>query len=138
MKNPSEAQACQPLVPITLKDKFKPHALRDCNFDSFAQPCLVCRIRCSIVVSISACHAEGPGSIPGGGVKKPSLHCRQECQSTGTLTGQCPWRLAAWGEERRGSDGSRKGMAICSRDRRTALLAWGQLSQFAMMLMTKG
>ena len=26
-----------------------------------------CRIRCSIVVSISACHAEDPGSIPGGG-----------------------------------------------------------------------
>ena len=25
-------------------------------------------IRCSIVVSISACHAEDPGSIPGGGV----------------------------------------------------------------------
>ena len=25
-------------------------------------------IRCSIVVSISACHAENPGSIPGGGV----------------------------------------------------------------------
>ena len=25
------------------------------------------RIRCSIVVSISACHAEDPGSIPGGG-----------------------------------------------------------------------
>ena len=27
-----------------------------------------CMIRCSIVVSISACHAEDPGSIPGGGV----------------------------------------------------------------------
>ena len=27
-----------------------------------------CKIRCSIVVSISACHAEDPGSIPGGGV----------------------------------------------------------------------
>ena len=27
-----------------------------------------CQIRCSIVVSISACHAEDPGSIPGGGV----------------------------------------------------------------------
>ena len=26
------------------------------------------KIRCSIVVSISACHAEDPGSIPGGGV----------------------------------------------------------------------
>ena len=26
------------------------------------------QIRCSIVVSISACHAEDPGSIPGGGV----------------------------------------------------------------------
>ena len=26
------------------------------------------QIRCSIVVSISACHAEGPGSIPGRGV----------------------------------------------------------------------
>ena len=25
-------------------------------------------IRCSIVVSISACHAEDPGSIPGGGI----------------------------------------------------------------------
>ena len=25
-------------------------------------------VRCSIVVSISACHAEDPGSIPGGGV----------------------------------------------------------------------
>ena len=25
------------------------------------------QIRCSIVVSISACHAEDPGSIPGGG-----------------------------------------------------------------------
>ena len=30
------------------------------------------QIRCSIVVSISACHAEDPGSIPGGGVC-PSL-----------------------------------------------------------------
>ena len=29
--------------------------------------CLSCKIRCSIVVSISACHAEDPGSIPGGG-----------------------------------------------------------------------
>ncbi len=29
------------------------------------------QIRCSIVVSISACHAEDPGSIPGGGVFKP-------------------------------------------------------------------
>ena len=29
---------------------------------------LKCQIRCSIVVSISACHAEDPGSIPGGGV----------------------------------------------------------------------
>ena len=29
------------------------------------------RIRCSIVVSISACHAEDPGSIPGGGVVSP-------------------------------------------------------------------
>ena len=29
---------------------------------------LECMIRCSIVVSISACHAEDPGSIPGGGV----------------------------------------------------------------------
>ena len=28
------------------------------------------QIRCSIVVSISACHAEDPGSIPEGGVKK--------------------------------------------------------------------
>ena len=26
------------------------------------------QIRCSIVVSICACHAEDPGSIPGGGV----------------------------------------------------------------------
>ena len=26
-----------------------------------------CRIRCSVVVSVSARHAEGPGSIPGGG-----------------------------------------------------------------------
>ena len=26
------------------------------------------QIRCSIVVSISACHAEDPGSVPGGGV----------------------------------------------------------------------
>ena len=26
------------------------------------------QFRCSIVVSISACHAEDPGSIPGGGV----------------------------------------------------------------------
>ena len=25
------------------------------------------QFRCSIVVSISACHAEDPGSIPGGG-----------------------------------------------------------------------
>ena len=25
-------------------------------------------VRCSMVVSISACHAEDPGSIPGGGV----------------------------------------------------------------------
>ena len=29
-------------------------------------------IRCSIVVSISACHAEDPGSIPGGGALFPS------------------------------------------------------------------
>ena len=26
------------------------------------------QIRCSIVVSISACHTEDPGSIPGGGI----------------------------------------------------------------------
>ena len=31
-------------------------------------PNLKYQIRCSIVVSISACHAEDPGSIPGGGV----------------------------------------------------------------------
>ena len=30
-------------------------------------------IRCSIVVSISACHAQDPGSIPGGGVLFPSM-----------------------------------------------------------------
>ena len=28
-------------------------------------------VRCSIVVSISACHAEDPGSLPGGGVLRP-------------------------------------------------------------------
>ena len=26
------------------------------------------QIRCGVVVNISACHAEDPGSIPGGGV----------------------------------------------------------------------
>ena len=31
-------------------------------------PLTSCILRCSIVVSISACHAEDPGSIPGGGV----------------------------------------------------------------------
>ena len=30
-----------------------------------------CQIRDSIVVSISACHAEDPGSIPGRGVMPP-------------------------------------------------------------------
>ena len=33
-------------------------------------------VRCSIVVSISACHAEDPGSIPGGGV---SFHVLASC-----------------------------------------------------------
>ena len=33
------------------------------------------KIRCSIVVSISACHAEDPGSIPGRGVcRYPLMH----------------------------------------------------------------
>ena len=32
------------------------------------------QIRCSIVVSISACHAEDPGSIPGGGVLPFGIH----------------------------------------------------------------
>ena len=32
------------------------------------------QIRCSIVVSISACHAEDPGSIPGGGVLTFGIH----------------------------------------------------------------
>lgn len=33
------------------------------------------QIRCSIVVSTSACHAEDPGSIPGGGVCFGVLLC---------------------------------------------------------------
>ena len=31
------------------------------------------QFRCSIVVSISACHAEDPGSIPGGGAFRQDL-----------------------------------------------------------------
>jgi hypothetical protein len=38
------------------------------EFTSVAALSLSTQIRCSIVVSISACHAEDPGSIPGGGV----------------------------------------------------------------------
>ena len=34
------------------------------------------QIRCSIVVSISACHAEDPGSIPGGGVLSFGIHAQ--------------------------------------------------------------
>ncbi len=35
--------------------------------------------RCSIVVSISACHAEDPGSIPGGGAMlRGSLNVKAE------------------------------------------------------------
>ena len=35
---------------------------------TFASTSSDASVRCSIVVSISACHAEDPGSIPGGGV----------------------------------------------------------------------
>ena len=36
--------------------------------DAFSMMTLLqSQVRCSIVVSISACHAEDPGSIPGGG-----------------------------------------------------------------------
>ena len=34
------------------------------------------QIRCSIVVSISACHAEDPSSIPGGGVLSFGIHAQ--------------------------------------------------------------
>ncbi|URE25485.1 hypothetical protein MUK42_37110, partial [Musa troglodytarum] len=34
--------------------------------------------RCSIVVSIPACHAGDPGSIPGNGVN--FLFCQKECR----------------------------------------------------------
>ena len=33
-----------------------------------------CQVRCSIVVSISACHADDPGSIPGGGMSYAQQH----------------------------------------------------------------
>ena len=36
-----------------------------------APPSGFVQVRCSIVVSISACHAEDPGSVPGGGVLRP-------------------------------------------------------------------
>ena len=36
------------------------------NYENKVQPLF--QFRCSIVVSISACHAEDPGSIPGRGV----------------------------------------------------------------------
>ena len=43
------------------------------------------RIRCSIVVSISACHAEDPRSIPGGGVlrdsTRKSARSKKECET---------------------------------------------------------
>ena len=44
------------------------------------------QIRCSIVVSISACHAEDPGSIPGGGVS---------C----VLPGKAPFQTSACGPD---------------------------------------
>ena len=54
-----------------------PAGLHDCPKVSTSQ------IRCSIVVSISACHAEDPGSIPGGGV----LLCCTTADHAG------PWRI---------------------------------------------
>ena len=43
------------------------------------------RIRCSIVVSISACHAEDPGSIPGGGVFSENRSSRTQATNSTPL-----------------------------------------------------
>ena len=46
-------------------------------------------VRGSIVVSISACHAEDPGSIPGGGVlhipAAENLRSEVDCNSSSSL-----------------------------------------------------
>ena len=44
-------------------------------------------IRCSIVVSISACHAEDPGSIPGGGAALTDRHKPEKPTAAGSSPG---------------------------------------------------
>ena len=61
---------------------------RSCVFEPFFAPCLLRGIRCSIVLTISACHAESTGSVPGAGVLKP-IPPQTECQGTEALTRRC-------------------------------------------------
>ena len=51
------------------------------------------QVRCSIVVSISACHAEDPGSIPGGGISFSWLECcsrRRRLDEVDGIRPNCP------------------------------------------------
>ena len=52
-------------------------------------------VRCSIVVSISACHAEDPGSIPGGG-DFPAASCSMWCVNTQQKPRPAPIFWGAW------------------------------------------
>ena len=54
------------------------------GFDIFDPPGPEKQIRGSIVVSISACHAEDPGSIPGRGVVELVMW-----EATGKIPGCC-------------------------------------------------
>ena len=61
--------------------------IRSARYLCFAFATLTCQIRDSIVVSISACHADDPGSIPGrGGFSPRTNDWRQMPQLTGTFT----------------------------------------------------
>ena len=51
------------------------------------------QIRGSIMVSISACHADDPGSIPGRGVFDINAHAEKD---EGFLDKERLWRLWEW------------------------------------------
>ena len=48
-------------------DAFRTYSWNHSDRSFMAKTCLVMHLRVSIVVSISACHADDPGSIPGRG-----------------------------------------------------------------------
>ena len=71
-------------------------------------------IRCSIVVSISACHAEYPGSIPGGGISTEGcapISCRVDSPRQARAADEQPARnfgVEKWEKRRQGA-----GKACC-------------------------